>query len=228
MKTVAVAFGDGRFKEYATAAVKRFEKLNDVEGWFLDIESLPRGLKHPSWAKAWIWNAVPHDVERVIWIDADVVPVRPIMDVVPDFAIPFCGVRDIDISRQEAEWDQDEVRGLRTYFNAGVFVVHRSTERMFREWQKEAMIGSATQFIDQTPLNLLLAKHFKESEIHELPRDCNWLLPFGPIPADVRMVHFAGWPNEYRDPMLRLLTLLESKPVQGDRIERGVACVENW
>jgi len=226
MKTVVVSFGDGRHAEYAKVALRRFEQLNEVESWMLNIEALPRGLSHPTWAKAWIWESVPSDVERVIWIDTDVIPIRPIMDLIPDFAIPWCAVEDIEISRQEAEWDKERVEGVRTYFNAGVFVAHRSTEPMFRRLQEIALLGKRYQFSDQTPMNLLVDEMFGEEEFVKLPRECNWLLPFGDIPADVRMVHLAGAP--FRDTIIRLFGLLESSPAQGSRIERGASCVESW
>ena len=228
MKTLAVSFGDGRYLKPARAAITRFSRLNDVEGMVIDIEKLPNGLDHPAWSKAFVWNVVPADVERVIWIDADIVPIGPIMDIVPDFEIPFCVAKDTDRSRQTAEWGDPAVKELRTYFNSGVFVAHRSTEPLFAEWQAQATAGLRHPFMDQTPLNLLIEKHLTSGQIFELPPECNWLTPFGPIAPGVRMAHLAGWPPEIRMDVLRLFALIEDEPVQGDRIERGVACVDHW
>ena len=228
MKTIVISFGDGRLLESAQAAVKRFSELNDVEGLVLNIHKLPNELSHPAWAKSCLWEQVPASVERVIWIDADIVPIRPIMDIIPDFEIPFCAVLDAPLAVQQAEWGDEPVRDLSSYFNSGMFVAHRSTEPMFKEWQSQAAKPDASPFWDQTPLNLLLPKYLKPGEIFALPQECNWVRGFGEIPPDVRMAHFAGWPSAWRNDVLRVFALLESEPVQGDRTERGALCIENW
>ena len=230
MKTVVVSFGDGNYLEAAQTAVQRFSRLNDVEPVLLDIMQLPDRMPHASWAKAWIWDLIPDNVERAIWIDADVVPVKPMMDLVPEFDAPFCGVEDHPrIGRQCAEWHNEEVLQLQHYFNAGVFVVHRKTEAMFKEWQAE-MLEPPVPHIDQTPLNLLLGRHFSANEVYVLPPICNWLGCFGSLPNDVRLAHLAGWADKgARMTVLRLISLLEAQGLaQEDQVERGAACAANW
>lgn len=230
MKTMVVSFGDGPYQGIAETVVHRFQRLNDVEGLVLDIMQLPNNLVHPTWAKAWIWDLVPDDVERVIWIDADVVPVKPMMDLVPEFDVPFCGVLDHPrATRQCAEWHNEAVLQLAHYFNAGVFVAHRKTEAMFKEWQAE-MLEPAVPYGDQTPLNLLLGKHYPANGLYVLPPICNWLGCFGLLPDDVRMAHLAGWTDAgARMTTLRLISLLETQgSAQQGQVERGAACAANW
>jgi lipopolysaccharide biosynthesis glycosyltransferase len=229
MKTLVVSFGDGRYLQPAQASVKRFSRLNDVEGMVLDINKLPERMEHPAWAKAWIWDQVPKDVERVIWIDADVVPVRPIMDILPDFPVPFAAVQDAKQSRQTAEWGNEKVEDLDVYFNSGVFVAHRDSEPMFREWREGSSVKSKQPFVDQTPLNLMLAKHLKPGEISELPKICNWIGGFGSFPQTVRMVHFAGLQKALRLDILRVFALTEEEDATNERYRaKGVVTVQNW
>lgn len=230
MKTMAVSFGDGKYSEFAKAAVKRFQRLNDTEGMVLDIMKLPPALPYSPWAKAWIWDLVPKDVERVVWLDADVVPIKSIMDLLPDFEVPFCAVLDsVKGGRQVAEWYDESVVELPHYFNSGVFVAHRQTEAMFKEWQEAAFVVPQPPHWDQTPLNKLLAKHFSANSIYSLPPICNWMFSFGAVPNEVRIAHLAGWADvEARMNVLRLFAMLAEEPTQTSRIERGAACAANW
>lgn len=192
MKTMGVTFGDGAFLEIAEAMAKRFSEINDLETMVLDIDPLPP-MPSGTWAKSCMWDQLPEDVDRVIWFDADVIPIAPITDLLPHPDVVFAAVKDLyHGGRQHAEWTCPEVIELPAYYNMGVFVANRETRPMF-EAVRERMYQYDWVHGDQTPTNLELFARFREGQILELPRSANWMMGFSDLaPPDMRMLHLAG------------------------------------
>jgi len=229
MKTMAVSFGDGHLDVGAKFAVERFAELNDVEAMVMDAEKIPNNLNAAAYMKAWIFDAVPSDVERVVWIDADLIPIRSIIDVMPDYPIPFSAVTDAPKSRQIAEWDVPEVEEIRVYFNSGFFIAHREAEPVFEEWKKMAVDGVDRVYWDQTPMNLLVDKMLSPGDVFELPPTFNWLSSFGYMPEEVRMYHMAGWDKNEKVEVMKILEAITGKSTAREsHIERGASCAAVW
>ena len=133
MRTIAVTAGTWKLEAFAAAVARRFTAISEFP--CLDLSgSMPwKHMKHPSWCKSWIWEFVPADVDRIVWIDADCFPLKPMkLADVPD--APFAAMNDskgtFNAEKERCAFLKDVTR----YFNAGVFVARRdATEDLMRE-----------------------------------------------------------------------------------------------
>jgi len=199
MKTMALTYGDGHFTTVREQVVARFRKLNPgIATRSLGPEDITFPLWHGTWAKLFVWDLVPSEVDRVICFDCDMIPMSPLTPFLPEDDVPFAAVPDIaGIREMEAASGAPEIAAVRCYYNAGFFVAHRSTEPMFRKMQAfmpaAGKVVKTYRFFDQTPLNLVVDETLGD-RVTRLPPQLNWLFgAMGPSPKDVCMLHFAGW-----------------------------------
>jgi len=189
MKTVIVTAGCGEYRPWAARLARRAGKVNDLP--CLDLSDSARwdGLTHPTWVKAQIWDLVPADVDRVVWLDVDVFPVQrmPLEDV-PESA-PFSAMLEPSVVPGNVpNHEMQRMPDLRApYCNAGVFVATRETEEMFRELGKRMLDNVQGCFLDQSWLNALLGGDF-----NALPETWNWMIDSDDAPRGVINVHAAG------------------------------------
>lgn len=193
MNTLGVTYGDGSFQPVAESFAKRFAELNGIDAIAINPLDAP-ALEDPTWVKAFLWDLVPKDVDRIIWFDVDCVPIAPIMDLLPRSDYPFGAVPDIPESTTEAMRHYPDAKSCEYYFNAGFFFARRVTQPIFEEWK--GYIEKKAGFRDQTSLNVLLNKYYDSPEVLFLPPIVNWLGALGMAPEEVRMLHLAGWPNK--------------------------------
>lgn len=192
MRTVAVTAANLKLRPFAAAVAKRFTELSDFE--CLDLSgSMPWShMKHPSWCKAWIWDFVPADVERIVWIDADCFPLRPMeLCHVPD--ADFAALPDARGTFTAEQGRCPFLAGLTRYFNAGVFVARRgATEALMRELGERMHEEITGNCWDQSWFNYLVARDIPDW--WELPREfnCN---PRSMFCEEPFIIHFAGIPN---------------------------------
>lgn len=195
MRTLAVTFGNGSFQPIAESFARRFAALNGIKTLAVNPLDAP-ALEDPSWVKAWVWDLVPRRVDRIIWFDADCVPIAPVVDLLPSYDYPFGAVQDMESSVTEALRYCAEAKQCKYYVNAGFFFAGRATRPLFEEWK--SMMQDGAGFRDQTALNLVLNLYYGPSDILFLPPTVNWMGGFGKAPSDVRMMHLAGWPEDNR------------------------------
>ena len=149
---------------------------------------LPCVLPNPSWLKCWGWDLVPSWCDTLVWVDADVIPVRALA-VLPDG--DFCA--SPDYSGNFARRALPSLRLDRTYYNAGIWIARRATEPLFRCLQELLLGGVADihpQFYEQSFLNLVLQQ--MPLRVTDLPQTWNWMGVYGEPPKDVLMIHRAG------------------------------------
>jgi hypothetical protein len=166
MKTLGICIGIGdpwaKAAAYACAAMRLH---TGVECVLCDkIPQLPEGW-NPSWGKAFLWDMVPQDVERLLVFDADIVAIRPWSLPAPDDK--FHAVREIycDPTRR------NELRafGLRQYFNGGLFICPRSLAPKLNSVREYGPCYGT--WLEQTALNVVMAEVFRP-----LPAQLNWIL----------------------------------------------------
>lgn len=187
---MAVTAGSGTHRKFAALLAERFTKINAFPCVDISDDVCWKCLPDPYWVKPLIWQLVPDETERVLWLDADVFPITR---VGPLPAVPFAAVQDIQRSFDADKDTYPPLEGVKSYCNAGVFVAERSaTEELFKEWQKESRARQRSIFRDQGPLNALLHRHF--GGFTELPMSWNWLVAARPKPEHPVMAHFAGFP----------------------------------
>jgi hypothetical protein len=197
----------------------RFAALNKKKVLVVGRADLPKEalLGHPTYAKAWLWDVVPEDVQRILFLDFDVVPLRPLPEI-PDAS--FVAVPD-------AQWYVDRMRSMypfiaktRHVFNAGFFVARRDTRSVFEQLKSFTVtLGCENPYkesYEQTPLNHLVQSSF---EVHWLPRTFHCLAHtnYAEV-SDAYMLHFAGIPGNARWTLMQLLrSILGTRPIQDGR-----------
>jgi len=218
MKTVAVTAGMGRwFPEFAK---KLADRVNHLASYVDDgIECIDASSKLP-WqdirnhrmAGGWVWDAVPDDVERVVWIDCDAIPIRPLrLSELPEGR--FCAVSDVGLSVEIAKEQWPPLRPVTSYFNSGVYFATRETQPIFEQYKCMGMESDPQErrFPDQDLLNYLIWKNRSESTDDpagwvSIPYEWNALL-WSYMPPRPRIIHFAGIQNR-RDQMEMMYNVL--------------------
>lgn len=198
MDTMMVTSGTGPFAEFAPRVARLFKRLNGTKTMVIDEE--PEKLRDPGFIKAYIWDLVPDHVERVVWVDADVVPFRslPLEDV---FGTPFAAVLEANeqtIEKQAAK--HSRFARIRSYFQSGVFVCDRSSVGAFdalKLRQKEKAIA----YREQSWLNVAVEDEIGGFQV--LSSDWNWLLGRGSPPRTARMLHYSAGRGKCRFDLLR-------------------------
>lgn len=195
----------------------RFEALNHKKLLVVGRADLPKEalLGHPAYAKAWLWDVVPADTQRILFIDFDMVPLRALPKL-PD--APFLAVPD-------AQWYLDRIRAMypffaktRYVFNAGFFVARRETRCCFDQLKSfvvnSGYPGPYGDLPEQTLLNHLIQTTV---DVTWLPREFHCLVhtDYQEV-SNAYLMHFAaGAPGQSRWTIMKLLrTLLGTRPIE--------------
>jgi len=185
---VTIAIGD-TFRELVQITGDEFERLNGIRPQVItdeDVKGIDYGVPH--FIKAWLWDLVPKNVDRVLFLDADVLPVKPI-DSIMD--VPFAAVMDIG-----KKWRMHGIRILvrsDIYVNTGVFIATRETQEVF---DKLKLFAASTadawsNIYEQTILNILLQEKIG---ITVLPDAWNWQMYYNQRKGieHAKFLHFFG------------------------------------
>jgi hypothetical protein len=189
---VTAGIGDA-WNRRAECVAKRFRELNP----WVNVRVIDRkpdfvpSLPNPSWIKLWSWDVAPPDTELLIWLDADIVPVRPFDETLPTG--DFVGVADVPRS---AEIQSSRIHGWNVgypYLNMGFWVARRAARPAF-EVTKQLMTRGAARWVDlfweQGWLNYAL--QITRTAVKTAPREYNWMPGFGPHRPNVIQIHDAG------------------------------------
>jgi hypothetical protein len=198
MKTLAITMAhDESWLELARLMAARFERLNGLPCRILGPEAFARFEspshsdedRKPTWLKAHLWDEVEPDVERLIWIDADSIPLRP-LGPLPD--APFAARLDAGTVPEKAlqmpEWSD-----LPFYFNSGFFVATRETRPAFerlKTLRHHPVKGPSGG--EQSWLNHCIHRLLPPERIAILPSEISYMYVDGDVPPGAKMIHFAG------------------------------------
>jgi len=151
----------------------RFEVLNGRRVHIVRNKDFPADARdvHPYCLQPWIWDVVPKDTERVLYVDSDMIPLRALPELPDDEFIaaldgtPHCK-RMADI--------YPAVAADGNFFNSGFFVASRSLRHIFDQMK---FFVSSRKSEDprhgdhlQTIFNLLIRS---ATSIKWLPHDYN-------------------------------------------------------
>lgn len=196
---------------------ERFEALNHKKVQIIRKADLPAEAQnvYPPYAKAWLWDLVPDTVERIMFIDFDLIPLRALPPL-PD--APFLAVPD-------TPGYVDHMRGMyphfaktRHVFNSGFFVAHRDTRACFERLKSFAItIGYDLPYgltYEQTPMNHLIQADF---DVHWLPKKFHCLAHTHYFEvSEGYMLHLTGVGNCGRWTVMELFRgLLGTAPIGG-------------
>lgn len=178
--------------ELETWVAARFEALNGHPVHIIRRQNIAETLKalDPAFLKAWLWDFVPSDTQRIVYFDFDVIPLRP-LPLLPDTSFAV-----------STDWLDERARRMYPslsashYFNAGLFVARRETRACFNRLKSFALRRDCTSpFVrdgtkEQTPFNQLIQADF---DVCWLPRAFNCLAHTGysDLPT-ASMLHLAA------------------------------------
>jgi hypothetical protein len=137
----------------------RFEMLNGRKMQIVRRTDMPEAIQnvYPSYMKAWLWDVVPKTVERILFIDWDVIPLRS-MPMLPD--VPFAAAPDDQMFIDRRVGDYPILTATNCYFNAGFFIARRDTLPIFEQVKLFAFNkineDQTRGDFEQTVLNLLM------------------------------------------------------------------------
>ena len=194
MNTAVITAGIGPHARWAKRLAERFRYLNpDLTPVRVvtdrDVRRLGLGLASPMLVKAFLWDLVPADADRLVWIDADCLPVAPLGEI-PE-CWQFAAREDFGGTRELAARSIPLAAKVGFYFNSGVFVCRRDARLVLDSLKGFASRVPVDRFGEQTYLNLAVARQLGIPE--ELPRTWNWRPDRdGPPPPDAKLLHVAG------------------------------------
>lgn len=181
--------------ELADPLADRLRRLNpSLPVHILDARKLPDGIE-PQWTKAWLWDLLPKEVERVICCEADVFPLRAFPPI-PETA--FAAARELKQAR-DVDYVQLRRNGMpfervREWFNTGVFVASRQSVQLFEDLKKAASHPASSSSGESAWTNILAYRH---GYANRLPAAWNFQRVEGrPAPADAIAFRFGCMPVE--------------------------------
>lgn len=204
--TLAIT-SDGFERMVVSRCADRFASLNGARPriYTRPPKGAPNNI-HPAFYKAWIWDMVPDDVERIMFIDYDMVPVRSLGEL-PECMFGAC----IGYSGLLATAAYLPYFRTRTYFNTGLFLAHRKMRPVFEQLKAFASIDPSQTLLginEQVPLNIL-AHAVTVPTV--LPAEWNYqiAMPIGNKVESPSMVHFSNMGSSRWVLMQQLLDVLE-------------------
>lgn len=175
----------------------RFAVINNMPVTIIqDADLSGITLSHSHFARYHMWDILPKDVQKVVYFDVDILPMRPLPKL-PGADFAAAPESPHHISEACKLWPLFKESGF--YFNSGVFVASRSTDLVFKrvlDKQTHAGNGKWPWIIDQTLFNIEMQAAVKNGEItiEQLPREWNSLVVLdqkSEVPEPY-MLHFAA------------------------------------
>ena len=196
--TVVATAGCGKFRQWAARLATRSTMLQGAP--CLDLSDVAdwSNLPHPAWVKARLWDMLPEGVDRVVWLDADVYPLRRMLlaDVPDD--VYFAAMPE---SCEPPDCEKKKMPSLTgTYYNAGIFVASRRSKSLFDVMKRKMHDLRQGCYYDQSWFNVLLG-----GKAYPLQTTWNWMIDSDDPPAGTMNVHAAGLGGESRWKVLRAL-----------------------
>jgi hypothetical protein len=187
---------NNEYKEHAYKVVRYFERLNNTKVMVFEDKALEgRLVLEPAFARYHLWDLVPGDVDRLMYMDVDMLPLRPLPEP-PD--ADFCAAPDqAEVSTKLADMSP-VIKRAGIYYNAGMFIAKRTTAQLFKRMatlQSPLLARSWPWYFDQTQLNIELQLAVERGELKAvaLPKQWNNLAIDPEFVSNPYMIHFAAW-----------------------------------
>lgn len=150
---------------YVQQVAERFKRLNKMPVRVIHDGDLPGVyLANGHWARYYAWDIVPSDVERIIYMDTDMLPLRALPEL-PD--VDFAAPTDYDTTKNMVLNSVPYLKEKGIYFNSGFFIATRKTRKAFRRVLDlmPSEIFPPPFFADQTPLNIEIQRGLDRNEL---------------------------------------------------------------
>lgn len=139
------------------------------------------------WMKAFLWELARPDTERIVYIDADILPVQSFPDYVHAASAPFSARLDKDGIGDNERGTHAIFNGIRDYFNNGFFIATRESMPVFTLAQKEVLNPVHGHCIEQTWMNKFVDE---TCGLAQVPKGIAYIVDFEPEPENVIMRHY--------------------------------------
>lgn len=137
MKTKYFTIGDG--PEFGYMAAELTRRLLHFNG--INLITLKDGLARQYkmmgrqyWLKSVLWDFVDADTERIMYFDADILPILPLGDNVMKCEKMFAARLDVAITGERQRAQHSIFSNIRNYFNNGFFIANKSSTRHFDQF----------------------------------------------------------------------------------------------
>lgn len=193
------------FPELEQWIADRFEMLNGRRVRIFHREDLPADAlrSHSQYAKAWLWDVVPADTQRILYLDYDIVPLRALPEI-PD--APFIAVSDAQWYVEDKLPDTPLFLKTGKYFNSGFFVARRDTRYIFDTIKSLVHTKGREdrQPYDQPKFNMLVQSTVG---VTWLPNACNTIMVGASVEegATAAAAHLCGMSRESRWVVMNVL-----------------------
>ena len=185
----------------------RFKLLNGQRVHVIHKDELPEVARtvHVSYAKAWLWDVVPADTQRILFMDYDIIPLHSLPEI-PD--APFVAAPEAQEYTDRRAVEYPIIAASGRYFNAGFFVERRDTRPIFEQLKAFAVDRTVSDMsrgeFDQTIFNLLIQATVG---VAWLPHACNVIMLSATpeVSTTARAIHLCGLPMDTRWVIMNVL-----------------------
>lgn len=177
---------------------ERFTQLNDIPVRIILERDLPGVyLSAPQFARYHAWDLLPQDVDKLIYFDTDILPMRKLPPL-PD--VDLAAVPDCKMTTDFIYPRFPLLKQFGKYFSSGFMIATRRTLPIFRRVLARQMSGEDKYpwLNDQTLMNVESVLAIQNGEITFKLLSKRWAcMPVHHEPTpDPYMMHFTGVPDQ--------------------------------
>lgn len=193
MRTEYFTIADGpEFGFMGRELQQRIQYFNGIDLTIVDDPTCLKfgiGPKTQYWMKAFLWCLCRSNTERIVYIDADILPIAPFPQYVLDATAPFSARPDNDGIGDNERSTHPTFKNIKTYFNNGFFIATVDSLLMFERMKQEVHNPVHGNCIEQTWMN----KYVDETcGLSPLPKAIAHIVDYEPEPEHVIMRHYCA------------------------------------
>lgn len=190
-------FADPKDYDYTQEMADRFEDLNNIPVRIFTSEDLDyTKLTYPHFGRYKVWELVDAGVEQIIYMDTDMVPLRPLPELpIEDFA---AAPDNAQISKEVMEKWRPAFQHAKHYYQSGFFIAKRKTNKVFQRMLLLQTTGNDARLPwlrDQTMLNIEIQIAAKAGDLSVKSLSKQWnhvAMTDSEYVDDVYMMHVTG------------------------------------
>lgn len=186
-------------RKYTQRVADCFSELNGIPVRVLQNSDFAgEFLSSAHFARYYGWQFVSPETEKLIYLDADILPLRPLPPL-PD--VDFAAAPDHEGTCDKARNNFPILKRVHDYFNSGFFIAGRKTEPLFQSvLDRQSHAGGMAEpwYKDQTLLNIEIQLAVKNGDLtfEMLPKSWNYLaISDSVVVQDPYMLHLTGVKN---------------------------------
>jgi lipopolysaccharide biosynthesis glycosyltransferase len=181
------------------------------------------GVSKIAYAKIFAPTILPSDVNKVVYLDTDILILRPLNDLF-ELDLEFSLAASIDAS-------DGLVGDIENAFNSGVMVMNLT--RMRQKWDDNLLVSSFKNNLNSHWMDMTILRSVYKNDWHVLPTSYNYIIngteqDYSPE-LEISLIHFAGGPKPWfgkSDSLFFVLWVWLSKKanqiINGEKVHSGL------